>query len=73
MSTNVIVRLRHGESSERLIKRFVRKCKKERIVETYKEKTSYYIKPSVREKMKRKKALREHQKLERKRDIKLFR
>lgn len=73
MATNVMVELRKGESSERLIRRFVRKCKKSRVVETYKEKTAYYIKPSIRKKIKRKKAQREQQKVERKRDIKLFR
>ena len=39
------VRLRKNETSENLIKRFIRKAKKEKIVEEYLEK-KYYKKPS---------------------------
>jgi len=39
------VRLRKNETSENLIKRFVRKIKKEKIIEEYLEK-KYYKKPS---------------------------
>jgi ribosomal protein S21 len=73
MATNVAVELRRGESSERLIRRFSKKCKKERVLEIYREKTSYYIKPSVKRKIKHQKAVREKQKLQRKKDAKLFR
>lgn len=73
MATNVSVRLRRGESSERLIRRFVKKCKRERVVDIYKEKTSHHIKPSVKKKLKRKRAIREQQKLQRRKDNKLFR
>tara|TARA_Y100000296_G_scaffold57376_1_gene65826 strand:+ start:215 stop:436 length:222 start_codon:yes stop_codon:yes gene_type:complete len=73
MATNVMVELRRGETSERLIRRFVRKCKKERVVETYREKTDYYIKPAPRRKLKHQKAIREQRKLQRKKDAKLFR
>ncbi len=73
MATNVIVRPRRNESSERLIKRFIRKCKKEKVIETYKAKTDFYIKPAVKKKLKRRKAIRERQKLQRKQDAKLFR
>jgi len=73
MATNVRVELRRGETSERLIRRFVRKCKKERVVETYREKTDYYIKPATRRKLKHQKAIREQRKLQRKKDAKLFR
>ena len=73
MATNVRVELRRGETSERLIRRFVRKCKKERVVETYREKTDYYIKPALRRKLKHQKAIREQRKLQRKKDAKLFR
>ena len=73
MAVNVIVYPRRGEPSERLIKRFIRKCKKERVIEVYKEKTSHYVKPAVKRKIKRKKAIRERQKLERKQNKKLFR
>tara|TARA_R110002110_G_scaffold319549_1_gene532297 strand:- start:959 stop:1180 length:222 start_codon:yes stop_codon:yes gene_type:complete len=73
VATNVIIRPRRNESSERLIKRFIRKCKKEKVIETYKAKTDFYIKPAVKKKLKRRKAIRERQKLQRKQDAKLFR
>jgi ribosomal protein S21 len=73
MAINVRVQLRRGEHPERMIRRFIKKCKKERIVEIYREKTSYHIKPSEKKKRKRQKAIRESQKLQRKRDNKLFR
>lgn len=73
MSTNVKVELRRGETSERLIRRFSKKCKKEKVVEIYREKTGYFVKPSVKRKVKRQKAIREQQKLQRKKDAKLFR
>ena len=73
MTTNTRVDLRRGESSERLIRRFIKKCKKQKIIETYRARTDHYIKPSVRRKMKREKAKREAQKLQRKKDNKLFR
>lgn len=73
MSTNVKVELRRGESSERLIRRFSKKCKKEKVLDIYREKTGYFVKPSVKRKVKRQKAIREQQKLQRKKDAKLFR
>tara|TARA_R110000824_G_scaffold384865_1_gene578986 strand:+ start:1056 stop:1277 length:222 start_codon:yes stop_codon:yes gene_type:complete len=73
MPTNVIVRLKRGETGEKLIRRFIRKCKKDKVIEEYRFKTDHYIKPSVRKKMKREKAIREKQKLLRKRATKLFR
>lgn len=73
MATNTIVELKRGESSERLIRRFIKKCKREKIVETYRMKTDYHIKPAVRRKLKRKKAIRERQKLEKKKHNKMFR
>tara|TARA_R110002074_G_scaffold80920_1_gene181693 strand:- start:200 stop:421 length:222 start_codon:yes stop_codon:yes gene_type:complete len=73
MATNVSVSLRRGETSERLIRRFIKKCKKDKIVEEYRNRTDYYIKPAVKRKMKRKKAIREQQKLERKMNRKMFR
>ena len=73
MATNVKVELRRGETSERLIRRFSKKCKKERVVEIYREKTGYFVKTSVKRKVKRQKAIREQQKLQRKKDAKLFR
>jgi len=41
----MVVKLRKNESSENLIKRFIRKSKKEKIVDEYLEKR-YYKKPS---------------------------
>ena len=73
MAINVVVYPRRNESAERLIRRFTKKVKKEGILETYREKTAYYIKPSVKRKIKRKKAIREQQKTQRKPDKKLFR
>ena len=73
MAVNIRIEQKRNESSERLIRRFIKKCKKERIIETYREKTAYHIKPSVKRKLKREKANRERQKLERKKHNKLFR
>jgi ribosomal protein S21 len=73
VATNVKVDLRRGETSERLVRRFIKKCKKDKVVEIYRARTDHYIKPSVQKKIKRQKAIREQKKLERKRDRKLFR
>jgi len=55
-TVNVEVRARNGDSAERLIKRFIKKVKKENILEKYKEKM-VFKKPSdkKREYKKRKK------------------
>tara|TARA_R110000824_G_scaffold137855_1_gene302564 strand:+ start:1209 stop:1430 length:222 start_codon:yes stop_codon:yes gene_type:complete len=73
MSGNVQVQLRRGETSERLVRRFIKKCKKERVVEIYLERTQHHIKSSVKKKLKRQKAMRERQKLEKKKHKKMFR
>lgn len=73
MATNVKVDLRRGETGERLIRRFIKKCKREKVIELYRSRTDHYIKPSVKKKMKSEKARREEQKLERKRLKKMFR
>jgi len=70
---NVKVDLRRGETSERLIRRFNRKCKKEGIVKFYRSKTDHYIKPSISKKLKSEAARRARRKLERKKQQKLFR
>jgi ribosomal protein S21 len=59
----MLVKIRRNESSENLIKRFIRKAKKEKIIEEYKEK-QYYKKPSElkREKYFRRLAVIEKQK-----------
>jgi len=73
MAVNTTVRPRRGESTERMIRRFIKKCKKGKILETYRAKTDYYVKPSVRKRMKKDKAIREQKKLQRKKEGKLFR
>jgi small subunit ribosomal protein S21 len=70
---NVSVRVRRGETTEKLIRRFIRKCKKDRVVEEYRAKTDYHIKPSVKRKLKSEKARRERRKLERRHAAKMFR
>jgi len=73
MPVNVTIKQRRNETPEKMIRRFIRKCKKERVLEIYREKTDFYIKPSVKKKTKSKKARRERQKLQRKLDAKMFR
>tara|TARA_Y100000310_G_C20011265_1_gene503041 strand:- start:263 stop:427 length:165 start_codon:yes stop_codon:yes gene_type:complete len=50
-----------------LIRRFIKKVKKERILEKYRERCQHHIKPAVKKKIKQKKARREKERLERKR------
>jgi len=73
MATNVVVHLKRGESGERLVRRFIKKCKKERILETYRQRTHHYIKPAVKRKLKREKAQRLAKRNEAKRNNKRFR
>ncbi len=73
MAVNVVVKPRRGESPEKLIRRFIRKCKKDKIVEQYRARTDHYVKPSVKRKLKSEKARRERKKLERRRAAKMFR
>jgi|TARA_R100000900_G_C3235261_1_gene143980 ribosomal protein S21 len=62
--TNVRVDIRRGEHPERLIRRFIKKCKKEKVIERYRARTDHYIKPSVKRKLKSAKARREEKKLQ---------
>lgn len=73
MAVNLKVVKRRGESDEKLIRRFNRKCKKQKIVQEYREKTDCYVKPSVTKRIKKQKAIREQQKQVRKEQEKLFR
>ena len=41
MATNVKVDLRRGESGERLIRRFIKKCKKLGIIDEVQERTHF--------------------------------
>ena len=45
--SHVSVRPRKDENPERLIKRFLKKVKKEKVIELYRKRTEYYEKPSV--------------------------
>jgi ribosomal protein S21 len=63
--SNVTVVARHGEPPEKLIKRFVRKCKKERIVEQVRE-NQYFTKPSDAKRLKRAASIREAERLDKK-------
>tara|TARA_R100001594_G_C4002328_1_gene255067 strand:+ start:476 stop:715 length:240 start_codon:yes stop_codon:yes gene_type:complete len=67
MATNVVVRSKECRGNhERMIRRFIKKCKKERIVEQYKDKQRYK-KPSERKRDKRARADRERKRQELKR------
>ena len=64
---NVCVTLKQcGGNVERMIRRFIKKVKKEKIVEQVKDR-SYYKKPSVAKREKRRKAMRARLREERKR------
>jgi len=60
-----MVKLRKNESSENLIKRFIRKSKKEKIIDEYCNK-QYYKKPSELKREKHFRRLAEIEKLKRK-------
>ena len=68
MAANVIVERRYNENSERLIRRFIKKVKREGILERYRDRCSHHVKPSVKRKIKQKKARREKERSERKRN-----
>jgi len=63
MAINLEVKSRNGDSSERLIKRFIKKVKKEKILEAFKERMRFK-KPSEKRREKIKRARRK-QELER--------
>lgn len=66
MASNVKVIARPGEHPEKLIRRFTKKVKKSGILEKYRERTSYYIKPSERKRISRRRAINERKKSENK-------
>ena len=68
MATNVLVKSRRNEYPERLIRRFIKKCKKEKVVEIYRERTEHYEKPSVKRRIKRKRAQRRREIEQRKKE-----
>ena len=63
MATNVKVELRRGEPSERLIRRFIKKCKKERIIEDYLDRR-FHVKPSTKRRREKLKKLKNARKAE---------
>jgi ribosomal protein S21 len=54
MPTNIEVRQRGKESADKLIKRFIKKCKKKDIVREYLDKTLYFKPKSQKRREKRK-------------------
>lgn len=58
MSGNFKVKLRKGESSESLIKRFMKKTKKSKIIDAVKKKR-FYQKPSDKKRLAKQKAIRD--------------
>ena len=65
-ASHVTVTPRKNEHPERLIKRFLRKVKKERVIEQVRERR-FYEKPSVKRRKERQQRERTLRKLERKR------
>ena len=61
MATNVTVKARAGESSEKLIKRFLKQVKKFKIIEQVRDRR-YYKKKSDVERLAKQKARREMEK-----------
>lgn len=59
-SVNISVSLRDGESSEKMIRKFLKKCKKSEIIREHLDKTSYYKSKSrkKRDKIEKNKHLR---------------
>ena len=67
MGSNVVVRSKECRGNhERMIRRFIKKCKKERIVEQYRD-NQRYKKPSEKRREKRARAERERKRQELKR------
>ena len=62
--SHVTVTPRPNEDPMRTIKRFLKKCKKERIVEQYRER-QYFVKPSKQRRLEEKNKKRTIQKLQR--------
>ncbi len=62
MVVHVEVKLREGESADRLIKRFLKKCKKADIIREYRDKTEYFLTRSQKKREKRRRNKFETQK-----------
>ena len=66
MCTNYSVRVRRKDNIERVIKRFIKKCKKLGIIDEIKDRR-YYTKPSEKRRRAKERAIRRRKKEERKR------
>lgn len=53
MAINIEVKPKNNESPEAMIKRFVKKVKKEGIIDEWKDRCMYYEKPSVGRRLKK--------------------
>ena len=64
--SNVTVVPRPNEHPEKAVKRFLKKCKKQKVIEIYRDKTDFYRKPSEirRRKMVRRQRILKKQSLE---------
>lgn len=61
MATNHVARPRKNENPERLIKRFIKKCKKNGIIDEVKDRR-HHTKPSTKKRLAKKKAIARHKK-----------
>jgi small subunit ribosomal protein S21 len=61
MATNHIAKPRKNEDPNRFIKRFIKKCKKLGIIDEVKER-KYYVKPSVKRRLAKKRAIAKQKK-----------
>jgi len=66
MGTNYSVKVRRKDNIERVIKRFIKKCKKLGIIDEIKDRR-YYTKPSEKRRRAKERAIRRRKKEERKR------
>ena len=57
---NIAVKARPREKADRLIRRFIKKVKKEKIVEKFRE-GRYYNPPSIKKRLKRERAQRQRE------------
>jgi ribosomal protein S21 len=64
MACNVVVKSKECRGNhEKMIRKFIKKCKKNRVIEIFKEK-QYYKKPSEKKRLKRARAERERKRQE---------
>ena len=67
MATNVNMRPKRNESSEKLVRRFIKKVKKERIIEEARDKMRF-VSASVKKRLKKERAEKTRQREERKKE-----